>query len=237
LLAYLPELGAIGFRRPQEYALLLLAMLAFLSRGRRHSRDLFQFTLMIVSAILSFSAQHNSWLVVVASVVVIGNAFPNRRSEAQPEGANLWKLGNSVTAGFALLVLWVAVIAGVPSSPDALLAKVGRTLPVRACDYIRDNHLSGPLFNAYEWGSFLIWYLPGYDVVIDSRNDLYGDEVNLRYFKLTHAEIPLFRDVSFVYARTILLQRNAPMAVALSRTPKFKAVYSDDLATVLVPQD
>ena len=108
---------------------------------------------------------------------------------------------------------------------------------MRACDYIRENHLPGPLFNAYEWGSFLTWYLPEQAVAIDARNDLYGDEINLRYFKLTHAEIPLSGDVGFVYARTILLPRNSPMAVALSAAPKFKVMYSDDLATVLVPQN
>ena len=57
LLVYLPEFGAVGFRQPQDYALLLLTMMAFFSLGRRQSRDLFQFALMIVSAILSFPAQ------------------------------------------------------------------------------------------------------------------------------------------------------------------------------------
>jgi len=237
LLAYLPELSAIGFRRPQDFALLLLAMLAFFSLGRRRSRDLFQFALMIVSAVLSFPAQRDSWLGAVAAVAVVGDALPNRRSKVTQEGVRPWALENFVTAGLVLMALWVAVVIRIPSSREALLASVGRTLPVRACDYIRENHLPGPLFNAYEWGSFLTWYLPGYDVAIDSRNDLYGDEINLRYFKLTHAEIPLSRDVSFVYARTILLPSNAPMAVALSATARFKMVYRDDVAMVLVPQN
>jgi hypothetical protein len=236
LLAYLPELNAVGFRRPQDYALLLLTMAAFLSLGRRRSRDLFQFALMSVSAMLSFPAQRESWLVAVASVAVIAYALPFKRPRPAQEGVGRWRLDNLVTAGLVLLVLLVAV-SRIPSSRDALLTKVGRTLPVRACDYIRENHLPGPLFNAYEWGGFLTWYLPEYAVAIDARNDLYGDEINLRYFKLTHAEIPLSGDVSFVYARTILLQRNAPMAVALSAAPKFKIVYSDDLATVLTPQE
>ena len=237
LVAYLPELNAVGFRRPQEYALLLLAMMAFFSLGRRHAGDLFQLVLMIASAVLSFPAHLHSWLVGVAAVAVIGDALTSKQMEHEQEGAHLWSVQNLVTAGLVLLVLVVAVIGRIPSSREALLARVGRTLPVRACDYIRENHLSGPLFNAYEWGSFLTWYLPEHDVVIDARNDLYGDEINLRYFKLTHAEIPLSRDVSFVYARTILLPRTSPMAVALSATPRFKVVYQDDLATVLVPQN
>lgn len=236
LQVYLPEFNAVGFRRPQDYVLLLLAMLAFFSLGCRHSRDLFQYSLMIGCALLSFPAQRNSWLVAVASVAAIGDAFPTTSSETAQEGVHPWRPEYLVTAGVVLLALWVAVVSRIPSSRGALLAVVGRTLPVRACDYIRDNQLSGPIFNAYEWGSFLIWYLPDYAIAIDSRNDLYGDEINLRYFKLTHAEIPLSADFTFTYSRTILLESNAPMAVALRATPRFKAVYSDNLATVLVPQ-
>ena len=237
LLPYLPELNAVGFRRPQDYVLLLLAMAAFFALGRRRSRDWFQFALMIAGAVLSFPAQRVSWLVAVASVAVIADAVPGNGAEARQEGGRAWKLEYLATTGLVLLTLWVAVISRVPRSRDALLSRVASALPVRACDYIRENHLPGPLFNAYEWGSFLTWYLPDYPVTIDSRNDLYGDEINLRYFKLTHAETPLFGDVSFVYARTILLPSSSPMAVALSAAPQFKVMYRDDLAIVLIPQD
>jgi hypothetical protein len=152
LVAYLPELNAVGFRRPQEYALLLLAMMAFFSLGRRHARDLFQLILMIVSATLSFPAHRNSWLVGIVSVAVIGDALTSNVEHGQ-EGARLWKVQNLVTAGLVLLVLVVAVTGLIPSSRDVLLTRVGRSLPVQACDYIRENHLAGPLFNAYEWGA------------------------------------------------------------------------------------
>ncbi|MGA2904377.1 MAG: hypothetical protein ABSD98_11135 [Candidatus Korobacteraceae bacterium] len=237
LLPYLPELSAVGFRRPQDYVLLLLAMAAFFSLGRRRSRDWFQFALMIAGALLSFPAQPACWLVALASVAVIADAVPINGAAARQDGGRAWKLEYLVTTGLVLLTLWVAAISRVPRSREALLSRVARTLPVRACDYIRENHLPGPLFNAYEWGSFLIWYLPDYPVTIDSRNNLYGDEINLRYFKLTHAEIPLSNDVSFVYARIILLPSDSPMAVALSAVPRFNVVYRDDLATVLIPQE
>jgi hypothetical protein len=237
LLPYLPELNAIRFRRPQDYALLLLTMVAFFSLGRRRSRDIFAFALIVVASIFSFPTQRHSWLVVVTSVAVIGQALSAAPAESVRESVRLWRLENLVTAGLVLLALLVAVITRVPARYDALLAKVGRTLPVKACNYIRDQHLPGPLFNSYDWGGFLTWYLPEFEVVIDARNDLFGDEINLRYFKITHGEIPLSGDFHFVYARTILLERDAPMAVALSATPQFKAVYRDDLTMVLIPQN
>jgi hypothetical protein len=105
---------------------------------------------------------------------------------------------------------------------------------VRAGDYIRANHLPPPIFNAYDWGGFLTWYLPEYPVSIDSRTALYGDEINARYFKVTTAEIPLDADPSFANARTILLRKDSPMAVALSSVPQFKVAYQDDVAMVLL---
>lgn len=42
--------------------------------------------------------------------------------------------------------------------------------PVGAADYLLANHISGPLFNTYEHGGYLIWRLcPQYQVFIDGR--------------------------------------------------------------------
>jgi len=235
MLAYLPELGGIGFRRPQDYALLLLAMTAFFSLGLRHSRDLFPYALMLMTVLLSFPVQHHTWLVVVASVAVIADAIPTGRPEPAEQAARLLKKQGLLAAGIALAGLLVA-ISLTPRGENAMMNKVARTFPVGACDYIRDHNLPGPLFNAYEWGGFVTWYLPDHAVAIDSRNDLYGNQINLRYFQLTHGEVPLSSDPSFVYAGTILLPRNSPMAVALGAAPQFKVMYSDDVATVLAPE-
>ena len=63
---YLPDFQALGFRQPQDYLLLLLAMAAFLTLGLRRSRDLFQIALLAFSLGLSFYAQRDIWLVVLA---------------------------------------------------------------------------------------------------------------------------------------------------------------------------
>ncbi len=113
------------------------------------------------------------------------------------------------------------------------MADVAKALPVGACDYIRANHLPGPLFNAYEWGGFLTWYLPEYPVVIDGRVDLYGEDINVQYFKLTNAQIPLNSDDHFLMAGALLLEHNSPMAAALSAGPRFTVAYQDSVAVVL----
>ena len=131
----------------------------------------------------------------------------------------------------------VVAVSRIPSSSEVLLNKIAMNFPVRASNYIRENHLPNPLFNEYKWGGFLTWYLPGYPVAIDGRRDLYGEEINNRYFAVTNAEVPLNADPTFAAAQTILLPAGSPMAEALTTITDFRMVYRDDLAMVLVRQN
>jgi len=122
----------------------------------------------------------------------------------------------------------------IPADRSALLSKVSEKFPVRASDFIRQHELPNPLFNHYEWGSFLTWYLPGYPVAIDNRTDNYGEDLTLAYFKLTTGQVPMQSDASLARAATILLEADSEMGKALSSLPGYKQVYLDDQAMVLV---
>ncbi len=120
------------------------------------------------------------------------------------------------------------------------MEKVSQGFPVKACNYVRENHLPQPLFNDYSWGSFLTWYLPEYPVAVDSRVELYGDEVLNSYFDVVDGKQLLDASPMVARAGTLLLQRESAMAKALTTLPQLKAqyrlVYSDDIASVFVPQ-
>jgi hypothetical protein len=49
-------------------------------------------------------------------------------------------------------------------------------------NFLRDHPQPGPLYNTYDWGDFISWYLPEKPVAIDGRTDLYGDEIDNRFF-------------------------------------------------------
>ena len=226
---YFRELHSLRFRQPQDYLLMLLAMTAFFALGRRRSRDLFLIALLIVSAAISFRTMRDNWFVVVCSVAIIGNGLRDEQANEPAGGGSRWRRGEML--GVAALVLLVIVAA---KPKFLLLPKLSETFPVRAAAYIRQNHLPQPVFNTYEWGGFLTWYLPEYPVSIDSRTDLYPDEVYLAYFRLMQAEVPLESDPAFARAQTILLEANSPMAQALGTLPGFREVYRDNVAVVLV---
>ncbi len=235
--AFVAQHHAMNFRHPQDYVLLLLAMAAFFVLGRQRSRDLFKIALMAACAIVSFRMQCNAGFLALASVAMVGDAFAIDKPETgQETGAHLGAWQFLAAAGLVFAV-GVAAAYRIPSGSEALLKNVGENFPVQASDYIRGNQLPQPLFNEYQWGGFLTWYLPEYPVAIDGRRDLYGEEINLRYFQVTSAEIPLDADPDFAHAQTILLPVNSLMAEPLATIPGFKVVYRDDLAMVLVRQN
>lgn len=231
---YLSAFHAMRFREPQDYLLLLLVMTAFFALGRRRSRDLFSLALLVVCAVISFRFQRDSWLVAVTSVGVIGNELAKSQLESVPKNCQRIGWTEDLVATVLVLFVLVALTLRISGRQEKLMAKIGESFPVRASDYIYQNRLPQPLFNNYFWGGFLTWYLPGYPVAIDGRIDLYGDDVNIPYFQLTLAKIPLESHADFARAQAILLEASSPIAEALATLPAFRVVYRDDQAIVLV---
>ncbi len=230
------EMSALTFRRPQDYVLMLLVMLAFLALGRRRAPQVFELCLLLATTAVAFRIQRDAWLVVLPAIVILAREI---RWDS-PDPAFSWPLGK---IGWAAAGLTAAVVVGsiaILPSNRKLMDEVSRYYPVKAADYISQNHLSTPLFNSYSWGSFLTWYLPQYPVAIDSRVALYGDELLDAYFKVSGGKELLEQDAAVSRARTLLLERESPMAKALVNLPALRAqyrlVYSDDLASVFVPQ-
>jgi hypothetical protein len=225
----LPDYKAPGFRQPQDYVLLVLVMSAFLALGLRRSRDTFLILLLAICAVLSFHSQRDIWLVVLAAAAAIGEMTIPIGAAAEP-AVEAKSVLISVMAAMAVLILAAAFL--VPR-PEALLAKAARSYPVAASDYIREHHLPQPIFNAFEWGGFLSWYLPDYPVAIDSRVDLYGDDFVIDYTQMMSAKLRYSDFPALANAATIVLPHSAIIAQALSTLPAYKVVYSDDVATVL----
>jgi hypothetical protein len=231
------ELASMGFRRPQDYAVMLLLMFAFLALGRRRSLELFELVVLLVGTAIAFRIQRDVWMAVLPAIAVLSWAsrLQHQESEAQRKTGPAWQWP-AVAAATAVVLVIAAV-----RLPDhnALMNRIGQSFPVKACDYIASKKLSPPLFNEYSFGSFLTWYLPEYPVVVDSRVELYGEDILAKYFDVVGGQERLDSDPRVSRAGTLLLQRNSAMAKALKNLPALRAqyrlVYSDELADVFVP--
>ena len=233
---YLPDYRAPGFRQPKDYLLLLFVMSAFLALGMRRSRDTFLIALLAASAALSFHSQRDLWMVVLAASAVLGQTLSakNQIDSITPKPEDPYLRPIFIAAALAIFIVALAAAILIPHRPEALLAKAGQNYPVAAADYIREHRLPQPLFNAFEWGGFLTWYLPEYPVAIDGRIDLYGDDFIAECSKVMSVEARYTDFPAMANAATIILPRSAVMAQALSSLPAYKVAYGDDVATVLV---
>jgi hypothetical protein len=230
---YIFEYTAMTFHQPQDYVFLLLTMAAFLTFGLRRSRDLFLALVFIVCTALSFHAQHDNWLGVLGALAVIGNEVPEEgvvRREGPQRRLRWMVLPAAVSLGLVVALYGLVV----PRDHKALVDRIAQSLPVRACDYIRQQQLPAPLFNTQTWGSFLTWYLPEYPVSIDSRRALYPDEWETDYFRVMKVLAPYQSFAPMMQARTLLLYKQSVMADALRGLAGFRVAYEDSLAVVLV---
>ena len=239
-----PEMTSMNFRQPEQYLVMLLAMAAFLAIGRQRARDLFKVMLLTVCAVLGFAIQHEAWTIVVAAVAILGDSLapagvPLDEPSHDPKPP-LWAL-----AGMTLVVLGAS--ASQMPSKEKMLEVTAHKLPVRACDFIRQNHLPNPIFNEQSWGDFLTWYLPEYPVSMDGRYDLYGEEQLKLYDQVTTGKLPPAGSPMLASASTVLVSKENglvqvpqmfpdPEQVFQSAFPGFRKVYSDDLAVIWTNQ-
>jgi len=228
---YIVEMHAMDFLWPQHYVRLLLVLAAGFALGYRRSWNMFAIALLVVSAIIAFRQQRDAWFVVLVSIAVIADAC----SPQKPDWRKLPRglvLEAGITAALVVTLLVGVVIRYIPSSREALLLKVGKSFPVKACDVIRANHLSPNIFNPFNWGGFLVWYMPEYPVSIDGRTDLYGDDIVIRQYGVWDGSLPTTAEPTLIHARTLLVGRRTALAAALHESPGYRLVYDDEMAAV-----
>lgn len=232
------ELSSMSFRRPQEFVLMLLVMMAFLALGRLRSLELFELLMLSAGTAIAFRIQRDGWMVVLPAIAVLAGGFLAGRSEDESSGSRAFTWERASVAGLTILVVLIGALRLPPR--NSLMSKVSQNFPVKACDYIIANKLAPPIFNAYSWGSFLAWYLPQYPVVVDSRAEMYGEDFLVKYFDVVSGKGRLEDAPMVAHAGTLLLERNSAIAKAMMNLPGLKAqyllVYSDDIASVFVPQ-
>ena len=224
------ELAAFSFDGFTHYVFLLLVAAAFFAVGWRKKLDIFQLSLLVIASVIAFRTQRDAWFAAIAAVAFIADLSP--RESAMTATLKIPELAG-VGATVALFVLLVARNAGFTTRD--LDRAISHEYPVNAVNFLRQNPLPGPLYNDLDWGGFLIWYLPQYPVVVDGRNDLYGDEIDLRTYNSTQGE-SYTSDPYLNESRLVILPKKDPLANLLTIDSRFRVIYQDTLAVVFIRQ-
>lgn len=125
---------------------------------------------------------------------------------------------------FLVLATAVAVFRGYPHENPGIA-------PASALAAAKRVGLTGPVFNDYDFGGYLIF--EGVPVFVDGRIDLYGDDFMRAYAAALDAEgnaLPRVLDRDHI--AWTLLKPDAAAVTALDRDPRWARVYADASAVV-----
>ncbi len=223
------ELVALSFRQVSDYVVLILLMVAWFVLGRKKV-DLFTGSLLFASAITSFRSNRDQWFLTLVACAVIAESLTQEREQSPKRFSLRWQY---VTAFVLSFVLAFSIGVNIGLTPQNLVAGIDTFYPIRATEFIRDQHLPGPMYNNFDWGGFLIFNLREYPVSIDGRNDLYGAELFNR-MQQTSQGIDWQSDSQLESANFVLLQKTEPLVPILAASTKYKLVYADHLAVIFV---
>jgi hypothetical protein len=222
------EMLAMPFRNFSDWSVLLLALAAagVLARSRR--LPFFETVLLAFAAVVSFRSRRDVWVMAIAASTILACGLRGDRK-------NRFRLTASaapfVTAATGLAVLLGFLALRVDNA--RLGAELAGEMPVRAVEAVKEKGWSGPLYNDYNWGGYLIWALR-MPVSIDGRAALHGDRLLNRSVATWNGEPDWAADADLQKAGLVIGPVNAPLTQLLRMDPRFELAYEDKVAAVFV---
>jgi hypothetical protein len=109
----------------------------------------------------------------------------------------------------------------------------GPVSPITALEHVPTEILSGPVFNSYEFGGYLIFR--NIKPFIDGRADLYGDDFVSAYQAASAPDRTAFeRLVTKYQVRWAIVHAGSAVVNMIDVLPDWRRIYADDQAAVYV---
>ncbi len=230
-LAYINEWQSPNFQKPQPLeAWLLLALLGILYAGVRLPIPRIAMLLLLIHLALTHQ-RHGEVLGLVAPLLA-APALGAQLNRARLDGAierlarivPAWLASSRAAeiAAVALLVLGLALTA----TNRNIARGPGRVTPSNAVAFAEAHHVTGNVYNDYEYGGYLIF--SGIAHFIDGRADMYGDAFVMRAASVQDLPAVLQQ---YRIGWTLLPLKD-PRVTLLDYLPGWRRVYGDDIAVV-----
>jgi hypothetical protein len=225
------EFSPLPFRHLDDWCVLLLALAAVAVLARTQRLAFFESVLLAFAIYVSFRSQRDLWVVVIAASAILAQ-------ELTGDEKNRFQL-TAAFAPFVAVATGLAVLAGfcvLHLDNAQLSAKLAGDLPVRAVEVVKRNGWSGPLYNDFNWGGYLIWALR-MPVSVDGRTNVYGDERINGSYAMWNAQPGWASDPDLRKAGLVIGPVRAPLTQLLRADPRFELAYEDKLAAVFVARN
>jgi hypothetical protein len=220
---------------PNAFSVLLAAAFAVLVWARRRVR-IADWLIFAAYAAAALAAQRNAILMALLAPILIAAYLP-------------WKFRLPAATGYVLAALLAAGIgAGAIRGSFFQLRTAEWKVPRGAADFLALHQVTGPMFNTYEYGGYLIWRLwPGQRTFIDGRalsESVFRDYARILYNHDASDGMPSGEDLLNRYGIQVIVMNTfeyatgqvyllAP-ALADPAQTAWKLVYNDPQALVFM---
>ncbi|MDX1991725.1 MAG: hypothetical protein SF029_05025 [bacterium] len=239
---YIQEWNSPNFqgRQTWPFIFLLLGLLGAVGASRRRL-DWTDFVLVSGTAFMALLAGRNISVFAVAATPVFTRHVdallqeqgwvlrPVRRVSRRQAQLNAVLL-------VVILIGALAVVVSVLTSQTVEPAQA-RFLPIAAADHIREENLTGRMFNSYNWGGYLMFALPDLPVYVDGRTDLYKDEFLLRYIDTAVGARGWRETLAEDGIEMVVIEAQSGLADVLRDEPGWRLDYEDDLAVIFLNEN
>jgi hypothetical protein len=231
---YITEWASPNFHHAEYWPFLLVVMGTFATLGwsRREvrPRDLLLLLVSLYSGL--YSIRMMPLFVLIAVPLICRRLTDRPTSQSQPvrrpSAFAPWLNG----AIMAAMVVFAGVHAAqvIKRQPQAEM----QSFPARAVAFLQTHPPSGPIFNHYDWGGYLVWKLyPATRVFIDGRADLYGERL-LNQFADTYQFKGAWQQTLQQWnIDTVLVPASSALGTGLRSSPGWRVAYEDSQAVVL----
>lgn len=232
VMAMVTEWQAPNFQDPQPLEpWLMLALLGALSFGIR--LPVTRTALLLLLLHLSLAHRRFAEILGLAAPLLVAPSLAPQLASlaAKPIWISLFKLAKPANAGGLALAGGIAVVLAGGAVRIGVAHDSTRFTPAAAVDFVQARHISGPVFNDYNFGGYLIFV--GIAPFIDGRADMYGDSFVERYRDI--AALPELL-AQYRITWTLLQPKDARVAL-LDHLPGWRRQFADDRAVVHVRDD
>ena len=227
------ELQAMSFRAFPDWIVLGLTLGAAFVLGRARRIDPFWALLLLAGVYLSFRSGRDVWFVTIVASVIIARA----RSPLAIESGYQMSKAQVLLVVLLTVALSSLAIQSYRLSNVQIQKAVAESLPAAAANFIEEQGFSGPLYNHFDWGGYLIWRLPKLTVSIDGRSNVHDAERIRHTLKIWKGEPDWASDLELAAAHIVIAQKNLPLTQLLRLDSRFEIVYEDEVAVVFIARE
>ena len=221
------EWAPLNLSDPRGFALLAIIIGSLLLVAIRQSELFFdELLLLALGTWMGVSHIRTLFLFGILAAPVLSRQLSRAWDGYNAGEDRIWP--NAVLIGIAFLAAFLAF----PNQQN-LQRQVEDVSPVKAVEFIKTSHLSGPMLNDYEFGGYLIWTAPEHPVFVDGRSDVYEwTGVLGEYLKWERLQSDPKTLLEKYKVNFCLLPPQSPMARVLPLLHEWKIVFSDDNAVI-----